>query len=502
MHLAVLLNIKPVEIQAEVCWLILEYLDGIDMDRIVHPYKLESSKHICSQDHTINIITEDQPIDDIECIIVARCVLAALKVMHAEGLVHRDVKPANIVCCQGPDGKSHKLIDFGSTVGVDELVAKENMMTLLESSIVAVGTPPYMSPEMFKEPETASYPTDIWSLGVTMFELVTAHFPFLCEGELLWGLTVAGNMEEKAPDVLDTLPESRRSTFDHNLSRVIAKALQKKVEERYESADEMHEAVYACLIEREEACYSVFISYRVASEAPHARLLFDELNHSITPGGHRVTVYWDVRRLVKGEDWEAGFASGLLNSLCFVPLLSYGFTAPLAMLPDDSDLRAQAIMKGWEEFPLGRTRLTGTEADSEDNCLKELMIATALLEKSKSSIKTNDKRAAKLQIAYPLLVGRQQPAGHQDYPQMGNFFSVQGGGGQFSSSPSPSTARSVGNFLLNKACFDAEAVGRMELMSVNNAVNAFTRLQGCQLWNHSSVCMTVCSYVETKFTLS
>ena len=48
---------------------------------------------------------------------------------------------------------------------------------------------------------------------------------------------------------------------------------------RYQSADEMHAAVYSCLIDRGEAEYSVFISYRVASEAPLARLLFDELNN-------------------------------------------------------------------------------------------------------------------------------------------------------------------------------------------------------------------------------
>ena len=47
---------------------------------------------------------------------------------------------------------------------------------------------------------------------------------------------------------------------------------------------------------------SAFISYRVLSELPLARLLFDELNHTVTPGGHRVTVYWDAHRLVKVRD--------------------------------------------------------------------------------------------------------------------------------------------------------------------------------------------------------
>ena len=156
-------------------------------------------------------------------------------------------------------------------------------MTLVESRAVAAGTPPHMSPEMFKESDKASYPTDIWSMGVTMFELVTAVLPFQSDSDLNWSFAIAGNMNEKAPNVLDKLQHDSRSTFDHNLSKVIAKVLEKVVGNRYASADEMHDAVYVCLVQRGEASYSAFISYRVASEAPLARLLFDELNHSVTP---------------------------------------------------------------------------------------------------------------------------------------------------------------------------------------------------------------------------
>ena len=97
---------------------------------------------------------------------------------------------------------------------------------------------------------------------------------------------------------------------------------------------------------------------------------------SVTPAGHRVTIYWDAHRLVKGEDWEAGFSTGLLNSLCFFPLLSYGSTAPLAALPEDQ--YATRVAEGWGERPLGRLRLQGRESDWEDNVLKEFLIAQAI----------------------------------------------------------------------------------------------------------------------------
>ena len=165
---------------------------------------------------------------------MSRHVLSALKCMHSDGLVHRDIKPANIMRCSPRDGNGYvyKLIDFGTSLGVDEALAKEEMMTLRDGRQMGAGTPPYMSPEMFREPERAGYPTDLWSLGITVFEAASGILPFQADSDLLWGVAVAGNMNSAAPPLLDALGEGKRASFDNNLARVVAKALEKSVLKR------------------------------------------------------------------------------------------------------------------------------------------------------------------------------------------------------------------------------------------------------------------------------
>jgi hypothetical protein len=78
-----------------------------------------------------------------------------------------------------------------------------------------------------------------------------------------------------------------------------------------------------------------------------------------------VAVYWDSRRVVKGEEWDQGLAAGLQHSHVIFPLLSYGATAPMAFLPKD-DPSVLALCKE----PLGLRRLEGVEEDREDGVLK------------------------------------------------------------------------------------------------------------------------------------
>ena len=89
----------------------------------------------------------------------------------------------------------------------------------------------------------------------------------------------------------------------------------------------------------------------------------------MTAHGQRVAVYLDARLAERGEDWDQGLAAGLLHSLCFLPLLSYGYTAPLASLGGGAG-SAGAAGEGWAETPLGLRRLLGDEDDDEDGVLK------------------------------------------------------------------------------------------------------------------------------------
>jgi eukaryotic-like serine/threonine-protein kinase len=166
-----------------------------------------------------------------EALDIAIQVAAALSAAHAAGIVHRDVKPENVML--RADGLV-KVLDFGlaklaSTA--PELACADTARTVLKTDVgVVVGTLGYMSPEQARGQEVDTR-TDIWALGVVLYEMVAGRSPFAGPS----GTDILAAILDREPSPLARFePEAPRE-----LQRISAKTLQKDREQRYQSMKDL-----------------------------------------------------------------------------------------------------------------------------------------------------------------------------------------------------------------------------------------------------------------------
>ena len=175
-----------------------------------------------------DLVTRDGPMELKEAARVLGQVGGALDYAHSQDVIHRDIKPSNVLV----DERGNTfLTDFG----IAKLVAETAQFT---ASGAVIGTPAYMSPEQGMG-QPVDYRCDIYSLGVVLYELITGRVPYEAETPLA---VLLKHVNDPLP-----LPRQIRPDLPEAVERVILKAMAKAPDDRFQSAQQMVDALAAAV---------------------------------------------------------------------------------------------------------------------------------------------------------------------------------------------------------------------------------------------------------------
>jgi serine/threonine protein kinase/predicted Zn-dependent protease len=181
------------------------------------------------------ILDRSMPVEEI--ITIARDTAEALGAAHSKGIVHRDVKPANIFLIEKPNGGIQaKVLDFGLAKVDGGVLGSRTRNNDITTAGATVGTLAYMSPEQARgEPLDAR--SDLFSLGVVLYEMATRHVPFQGATSALVFVQLLHHDPESVRDWNEQVPRE--------LEKVIFKLLSKNPASRYQSAHDLESALIA-----------------------------------------------------------------------------------------------------------------------------------------------------------------------------------------------------------------------------------------------------------------
>ena len=188
------------------------------------------------QGKTLDQYVRTEELSTRETMAIFNKVCSAVVYAHQHGVMHRDLKPGNILV--DADGEPH-ILDFGLAKLTDtsEQVAQETVMTSIPGKII--GTLAFMSPEQASgQPSAIDVRTDVYSLGMILYRVLTDNFPYDVNGSML---TILRNIQEIEP----IRPSKLVRRFNTEVEAILLKALAKEPSYRYQSSAELqHDVEY------------------------------------------------------------------------------------------------------------------------------------------------------------------------------------------------------------------------------------------------------------------
>src|SRR5438128_825195 len=219
-----------------------------------------------------DLLAHEGPLDSARAVSIMLQVCAAVGAAHDAGLIHRDLKPANIFIEQRPNLPAIvKVLDFGvAKFAVEE--HDDDYKTLTQVGAI-IGTPRYMSPEQCSGAAPLTPASDVYSLGIILYEMLTGAVPFSADTPLAVALKQVSETPRPLHEIVPTIPA--------DLEKVVLNALTKNPQERPQNANELRRDLHATAddlgLEHAESTNAPTLeSLRSAgTESPSGRLVID-----------------------------------------------------------------------------------------------------------------------------------------------------------------------------------------------------------------------------------